>query len=205
MTLRTAALYGHDPTDLRTSAEMLALRGVHPDVAAAEAALVAVREKGTPDRPEKRRSLRTWVHSGFLLLVFGGFMSPSAAKEDKGTLGKVKAVFSVVVGVGIWVTTWVFPVTFMVAMAWGCETHARQLGRRALLYYDGDATSVLDAIKVAGERQAKATTSARSCVPSRCSCRSPFPSASSHTSITSTRRPGSIGLARWARSLPSRW
>ena len=153
MTLRTAALYDRDPTDLRTSAEMLALRGIHPDIAAAEAALTAVRDKGIPDRPQKRRSLRTWVHSVYLLLVFGGFMSPSAAKEDKGTLGKVKAVFSVLVGVGIWATTWVFPVTFMVAMAWGCETHARQLGRRTLLYYDGEATSVLDAIKVADQRQ----------------------------------------------------
>ena len=153
MTLRTAALYDRDPTDLHTSAEMLTLRGIHPDIEAAEAALVAVREKGIPDRPEKRRSLRIWVHSVYLLLVFGGFMSPSAAKEDKGTLGKVKAVFSVLVGVGIWLTTWVFPVTFMVAMAWGCETHARQLGRRTLLYYDGEATGVLDAIKIADQRQ----------------------------------------------------
>ena len=63
MTLRTAALYDRDPTDLHTSAEMLALRGIHPDVETAEAALVAVREQGLPDRPEKRRSLRTWVHS----------------------------------------------------------------------------------------------------------------------------------------------
>ena len=102
MTLRTAALYDRDPRDLRTSAEMLALRGIHPDIEAAEAALTAVRDKGIPDRPQKRRSLRTWVHSVYLLLVFGGFMSPSAAKEDKGTLGKVKAVFSVLVGVGIW-------------------------------------------------------------------------------------------------------
>jgi len=153
MTLRTAALYGRNPTDLRTSSEMLALRGIHPDVEAAEAALVAVREQGIPDRPQKRRSLRTWVHSVYLLLVFGGFMSPSAAKEDKGTLGKVKAALSVLVGVGIWLTTWVFPVTFMAAMAWGCETHARQLGRRTLLYYDCGATSVLDAIKVADQRQ----------------------------------------------------
>ncbi len=153
MTLRTAALYDRDPTDLHTSAEMLALRRIHPDVEAAEAALVAVREKGPPDHPEKRRSLRTWVHSVYLLLVFGGFMSPSAAKKDKGTLGKVKAVVSVLLAVGIWLTTWVFPVTFMVAMAWGCETHARQLGRRTLLYYDGEATSVLDAIKVADQRQ----------------------------------------------------
>ena len=48
MTLRTAALYGRDPRSLRTSAEMLALRGVHPDVEAAEAALISVRDKGTP-------------------------------------------------------------------------------------------------------------------------------------------------------------
>ena len=34
MTLRTAALYGRDPRDLCTSAEMLALRGAHPDVRA---------------------------------------------------------------------------------------------------------------------------------------------------------------------------
>jgi hypothetical protein len=26
---------------------------------------------------------------------------------------------------------------FLIAMAWGCETHTRELGRRALLFYDG--------------------------------------------------------------------
>ena len=66
-------------------------------------------------------------------------MSPSVAKEDTGTLGRVRAVFGVLLGVGIWVTTWVLPLTFMIVMAWGCETHARQLGRRTLLYYDGEA------------------------------------------------------------------
>lgn len=30
MTFRIAALYGQDPGELRTAAEMLALRGVHP-------------------------------------------------------------------------------------------------------------------------------------------------------------------------------
>ena len=152
MTLRTAALYGRDPGDLRTSAEMLALRGVHPDVEAAEAALSSVRDKGPPDRPTHRRSWRTWVHSVYLLLIFGGFMSPSVAKEDTGTLGKLRAVFGVLLGVGIWVTTWVLPLTFMIVMAWGCETHARQLGRRTLLYYDGEAANVLEAIKLADRR-----------------------------------------------------
>ena len=152
MTLRTAALYGRDPGDLRTSAEMLALRGVHPDVEAAEAALISVRDEGLPDRPERRRSWRTWVHSVYLLLIFGGFMSPSVAEEDTGRRGKVRAVFGVALGVGIWVTTWVLPLTFMIVMAWGCETHARQLGRRTLLYYDGEAENVLEAIKAADER-----------------------------------------------------
>ena len=152
MTLRTAALYGRDPADMRTSAEMLALRGVHPDLEAAEAALISVRDQGLPDRPAQRRSWRTWVHSVYLLLIFGGFMSPSVAKEDTGTRGKVRAVFGVLLGVAIWVTTWVLPLTFMIMMAWGCETHARQLGRRTLLYYDGEADNVLEAIKAADAR-----------------------------------------------------
>lgn len=152
MTLRIAALYDRDPRGLRTAAEMLALRGVHPDVKTAEAALNAVREKGTPDRPAGRRSWRTWVHSVYLLLIFGGFMSPSVATEDKGMRGKARAAFGVLLGVGIWATTWVFPLTFMIVMAWGCETHARQLGRRALLFYDGEADNVLEAIKIADQR-----------------------------------------------------
>ncbi len=152
MTLRTAALYGRDPRDLRTSAEMLALRGVHPDVETAQLALNSVRDKETLERPAQRRSWRTWVHSIYLLLIFGGFMSPSVAEEDKGTRGKVRAVLGVLLGVGIWVTTWVFPLTFMIMMAWGCETHARQLGRRTLLYYDGEADNILEAIKFANQR-----------------------------------------------------
>lgn len=150
MTLRTAALYDRDPLASQTSAEMLALRGIHPDVESAEAALSSVRDKGTPERPTQRRSWRTWVRSGYLLLVFGGFMSPSTAEKE--TRGRLRAALSVLLGVGIWITTWVLPVTFMIAMAWGCETHARQLGRRTLLFYDGEASTVLDAIKLADER-----------------------------------------------------
>ena len=148
MTLRTAALYDRDPRTLRTSAEMLALRGVHPDVESAEAALRSV--EATPVRPPQRRSWRTWVHSAYLMLVFGGFMSPSTAEEESRS--KLRAALSVLLGVGIWVTTWVLPLTFMIAMAWGCETHARQLGRRTLLFYDGEAGSVLEAIKFADQR-----------------------------------------------------
>src|SRR5947209_4385443 len=101
MTLRTAALYGRDPRALRTSAEMLALRGVHPDVESAEAALNSVRETRIPERPAQRRSWRLWVHAVYLMLVFGGFMSPSTAEEEERS--KLRAALSLAVGVGLWV------------------------------------------------------------------------------------------------------
>jgi hypothetical protein len=142
MTLRTAALYDRDPRSLQTAAEGLALRGVHPSVEAAESALNTARDNKTPERPTQRRSLRTWVHSVYLLLVFGGFMSPSSAKPKGGALDRVRTAFSVPFGIGVWVTTWVLPVTFMIVMAWGCETHTRQLGRRALVFYDGERESM---------------------------------------------------------------
>ncbi|MBV8956189.1 MAG: hypothetical protein JO179_18770 [Solirubrobacterales bacterium] len=154
MTMRIAALYERDLRALRTAAEMLALRGVHPNVEGAEAALVAVQETPMPERPRERRSLRTWVHSVYLVLVLGGFLSPSAAKPPKqGWLDRLKSVASVLLAVVIWALTWVLPVTFMIVMAWGCETHARQLGRRALIFYDGEGASVDAAIALATRRR----------------------------------------------------
>ncbi len=153
MTMRTAALYGRDPRALTTAAEMLALRGVHPTVESARAALMTVRETSVPDRPEQRRSLRTWVHSVYLMLVFGGFLSPSAAERpEQRWADRLRSAASLLVGGVIWIMTWVFPVTFMILMAWGCESHARQLGRRALVFYDGEAASVNAAIALAARR-----------------------------------------------------
>jgi hypothetical protein len=107
-----------------------------------------------PDRPATHRSLRTWVHSGYLLLVFGGFLSPSAAAPPKQTaLDRLKSALSLLLGAAMWVMTWVLPLTFMILMAWGCETHARQLGRRSLLFYGGDAATVDAAIAAADQRQ----------------------------------------------------
>jgi hypothetical protein len=153
MTLRAAALYGRDPRQLKTAGEMLALRGVHPDVEHAVVALTTVQNTPMPEHPTHRRSLRTWVDSGYRLLVFGGFMSPSTAEPPKRRLlDRVRALLSLLVGATIWVMTWVLPFTFMIMMAWGCETHARQLGRRTLVYYDGEAASVSAAIALAARR-----------------------------------------------------
>src|SRR3954454_6698602 len=69
MGLRTAALFGKDPSTIRTAAEMLALRGVHPTVDEAEAALREV--EAAPPPVTKRRSWRTWVDSVRFALIFG--------------------------------------------------------------------------------------------------------------------------------------
>jgi hypothetical protein len=153
MTMRTAALYGRDPRALKTAGEMLALRAVHPDVETAEAELLAVRAKPMPERVTQRRSLRTWWYCVRQMLVFGGFISPASGKPPPhGWRGRVAAVFGLLLGAGLWLMTWVLPVTFMVMMAWGCETHARQLGRRALVFYDGEAASISAAMTLAGRR-----------------------------------------------------
>ena len=153
MILRTAALYGRDPRELSTSAEVLVLRGVHPTVDAAHSALEKVRDIPLPAKPAQRRSLRTWVHSVTVLLIFGGFLSAPSDVRKESAHPRLKASIGILIGAAIWVTTWVLPATFMVVMAWGCETNARQLGRRALLFYDGDADSAQAAIAAAKQRE----------------------------------------------------
>jgi hypothetical protein len=153
MVMRTAALYGRDPRELDTSASVLALRGVHPTVDAAREALLEVRDIPLPEKPATRRSLRTWVRSIYVLLIFGGFLSAPSDARDESAHPWLKAFFGFVVGAIIWVITWVLPLTFMIAMAWGCETHTRQLGRRALIFYDGEAETAQAAIAAAKERR----------------------------------------------------
>ena len=53
----------------------------------------------------------------------------------------------------VWVVTWVFPLSFMIAMAWGCDSSARALGRRALIFYDSEPDSAQAAIAAAKQRK----------------------------------------------------
>jgi hypothetical protein len=147
MTLRTAALYGRDPRDLRAAAETLALRGLHSSVESAQIAIDAVRETPLPEKPGSRRSWRVWVRSIRMMLVFGGFVSrpsdqPAASRSRLLTMAAVAA------GLAIWVVTWVLPVTLMVAMAWSCEHNTRELARRAKAYYSGEADTTRAAIRL---------------------------------------------------------
>ena len=151
MGLRTAALYGRDPRTVHTAAEMLVLRGVHPDVEAAEAELAVLRD--APEKPAARRSLRTWIRSVYAILVFGGFLSAPTGKRARGVRARTMAAAGAVLGFAVWVLTWVAPVTFMIALAWACESHTRQLGQRALMFYDGEVATAQAAIAAAKHRR----------------------------------------------------
>ena len=153
MVLRTAALYGHDPGALRTGAEMLTLRGIHPSVDAAQAAIEHVDASPLPDKPEHRRRVRYWVRSVRMVLVFGGFLSPPSSRDMDRPHAKLLAAAGLIVGAAAWVFTWVFPVTFMILMAWSCERDARKMGWKALAFYGGEAATTEAAIAAARLRR----------------------------------------------------
>ncbi len=147
MTLRLAALYGHDATSLRTAAELLALRGVHPTAEAAEQALLEVQDKPLPGKPPRRRPVRHWVHSIYILLVFGSFLPPPSKNQRRGGWREwARTIVGLAAGGALWAITWIFPATFMIAMAWGCEGNTRRLWRRTVAFYSGEAPTTQGAI-----------------------------------------------------------
>jgi hypothetical protein len=156
MVLRTAALFGIDPADRRTAAEMLVLRDVHPTVEAAAAALAAA--SAPPAPVKRRRSLVLWMRSVRAVLVFGGFLDAPRGRRPTGVRARVRAVAAAALGLAVWATTWVLPVTCMLAMAWACESHARRLGLRSLGLYGPAGSTSQDAVATARRRTEAART-----------------------------------------------
>ena len=186
MVLRTAALYGRDPRELQTSAEVLVLRGVHPTVDVAREALEKVRDVPLPEKPAKRRSVRTWVHSITVLLIFGGFLSAPSDERKEAAHPWLKASIGFLFGAAIWVTTWVLPGHVHGRDGLGLRDprastrtpSAAVLRRRCRQRAGGDAPPPSSA-RTAG------TASVRSCARRSSSCPSPCRSGSSPTPTTS--------------------
>jgi hypothetical protein len=129
MTMRLAALHGRDPREPAMAPELLALRGVHPTPEAAAEALAALDRE--PPAREGRRPLRTWIVLARRVLVLAGFLDPPT-KEKRGLPWRIAMA---ALGGAIWVGTWVFPLTFMVLMAWSCDSATRKLATRATVFY----------------------------------------------------------------------
>jgi hypothetical protein len=135
MVLRIAALHGESTGDGRAAAELLALRGVHSNPEAARAAVDArLASSGRRARPRGK----SWIELGRAMLVLAGFLQ---AKELSTQRGRVKTVLTFIGGGLLWALTWVVPITFILAMAWGCQGSTETLGERTLRHY-GVSTAV---------------------------------------------------------------
>ena len=162
--LRVAALYGKDPADPQVAADFLVLRGVHKTSAQALAELEVVRANPLPPQ-RKHTPLKSWYQAVVSVLILAGFMT---APEENGpthlTVGqKVLRAVRFVVAAGIWVLTWVVPVTFMIVMSWTCESDARRFGQRVMTLYADDGADINRAMARADRRAGgnKAVTVAR--------------------------------------------
>ncbi len=153
--MRTAALYGHDPADAAVAADFLVLRGVHKTKAAAHAELETVRATPLPPAGEKT-PWRSWYQAVLRILILAGFIGPPGDGDSGALTGREKAkrAFSFAIAGAIWALTWIVPVTFMIAMSWGCENDAKRFGQRVVTHYgdEGDdlAVTIARADRTAG-------------------------------------------------------
>jgi hypothetical protein len=134
MVLRIAALHGRDPSDPRICAEVLALRGVYLSVDDAQAALDRIGD--APPETGHRDRVAAWVDMVRRILVLAAFTSGSNPDEHPA---RWRQATTIIAGAGIWIVTCLLPLTFMVLMAWSCETSTRQLAPLALEFYSGQA------------------------------------------------------------------
>lgn len=132
MAMRIAALHGRDPREPGFAAELLWLRGVHPTREAAEAAVERARVTAVP-REAPRRGLKGWWALGRRVLVVAGFLG--ARDPDAAPVPRWRMALGVAFGGVLWAVTWIFPLTFMLAMAFSCVSSTNNLADRALVHY----------------------------------------------------------------------
>jgi hypothetical protein len=130
MVMRIAALHGRDPSAPAMAAELLALRGVYPTVADAAAALARIGTE-SPDAGRRDRVV-AWALLVRRILVLAAFAS---SRDPDHKSSRARQAFMLAAGGAIWVLTWVFPVSFMIVMSWGCESSTRALASLAIDYY----------------------------------------------------------------------
>ncbi len=124
MALRLAALSGRDPASPETAAELLVLRGVHPDRETAANALESAVARERPGLPPGRvNKFKETYRLGIRVLMFAAFLDPPA---DERPSRLRQAVGFTAAGI-IWIVTWIVPLAFMALMSWSCESSTRRM------------------------------------------------------------------------------
>lgn len=141
--LRMAALHGRDPASIDVAAEMLAIRGVHPDAASSAEQLRWVLDNPLPPGKDDRESrgftaaIRDWYRAVMKVMVFAGFIGPPDPNAPKRSRihSIVRNTATGLFAAAIWIGTSIFPVTFMMVMSWSCEGDARRFSEATLAHY----------------------------------------------------------------------
>jgi hypothetical protein len=139
MTLRIAALYDRDLDPTTMAAEILWLRGVHPTIAEAHAAVTELE-----DRPDRRFSggVKEVYDVVRRFLVLLGLLGEPKPGDDRIPKWRRYLLLGVVFafGAATWILTWFFPVTLMILIAYSCDGSTRRLAARALEHSGGGAS-----------------------------------------------------------------
>lgn len=124
LALRTAALTGRDPAGIDTAAELLVVRGVHPDQDTALRELKAARDGERAAAPSGFVNRARALYSLALrVLMFAAFINPPNGKRA----GWIRKTVSFSFAAALWIFTMIFPLAFMALMAWSCETATRRV------------------------------------------------------------------------------
>jgi hypothetical protein len=115
-------------------------------------------------------------------LIFAGFVSAPEEGVDKAKRSRIVRALSIVLALVAYWITYVVPVTFMIAMSWGCESDTRTLGQWSMLYY-GDQRIGREPGLRPGRLKTRSTThtSSRSADSSGSRSSSPSPHARRNT------------------------
>ena len=123
LALRYAGMSGRDPASMRTAAELLVLRNVHPDVETAHKGLLAAEAGERESLGEGVRGRATAIWSlGRQILLLAAFMDASPVDRSR-----FRQIASLIGAGAIWITTCILPLTFMLLMAWSCESATRKI------------------------------------------------------------------------------
>ncbi|MEI6662791.1 MAG: hypothetical protein WCL20_00600 [Actinomycetes bacterium] len=123
LALRYAGMSGRDPASMQTAAELLVLRNVHPDVETAHKGLLAAEagERESLGEGVRGHATAIWL-LGRQILLLAAFMDASPVDRSR-----FRQIGSLLGAGAIWITTCILPLTFMLLMAWSCESATRKI------------------------------------------------------------------------------